>query len=280
METKNNIVVVLLVVLIGIFSGIGLLMGIGNSLGVALSPLNAKISEISVRQKYIEEKLSLLNNNNNGAIDKRLEDIQNQLSQMQSKLNNVGLNNGPQRPQPPAEDFNKVYSINPGTSVIMGKKDAPITIVEFSDFQCPFCARFYPMLKEVLAAYPDKVRVIVKNYPLPFHPNALPAAKLALAANQQGKFQPMMELLLTNGGDVSDAKVKEYAKTLGMNYNKLMDDFKNRSAEWEKQIQDDMKIAESVDVRGTPTFYLNGHKTMARDLASFKVEIDKILAGK
>ena len=89
-------------------------------------------------------------------------------------------------------------------------------MVEFSDFQCPFCARFYSVVKDVLAAYPDKVRVIVKNFPLPFHPNARPAAKLAMAANEQGKFQGMMESLLANGGDVSDAKIKEYAKKLGV----------------------------------------------------------------
>ncbi len=138
--------------------------------------------------------------------------------------------------------MNKVYTIDPGVSSILGKKNAPVTIVEFSDFQCPFCARFYPVIKDVLAAYPDKVRVIIKNFPLPFHPNARPAAKLAMAANEQGKFQGMMEALLANGGDVSDAKIKEYAKNLGLDYNKLMADYKNKDAQWEKQIQDDMQL--------------------------------------
>jgi len=131
-----------------------------------------------------------------------------------------------------------------------------------------------------LAAYPDKVRVIIKNFPLPFHPNARPAAKLALAANEQGKYQQMMQSLLENGGDVSDAKIKEYAQKIGLNYNKLMADYKNKDAQWEKQIQDDMQLVQSSDVRGTPTFFLNGHKTQARDDSSLKAEIDKILAGK
>jgi protein-disulfide isomerase len=101
-----------------------------------------------------------------------------------------------------------------------------------------------------------------------------------MAANEQGKFQGMMEALLTNGGDVSDAKIKEYAKSLGLDYDKLMADYKNKDAQWEKQIQDDFQLGQQVDVRGTPTFYLNGRKTNARDISSFKSEIDAILAGK
>jgi protein-disulfide isomerase len=176
--------------------------------------------------------------------------------------------------------MNKVYNIPQGVSSVLGSANAPVTITEFSDFQCPFCSRFYSAVKDVLGAYPGKVRVIIKNYPLPFHSNARPAAKLAMAANEQGKFQGMMESLLTNGGDVSDAKIREYAKNLGLDYDKLMADYKNKDAQWEKQIQDDMQLGASVDVRGTPTFYLNGRKTNARDLASFKTQIDAILAGK
>jgi protein-disulfide isomerase len=175
--------------------------------------------------------------------------------------------------------MNKVYTIDPGISSVLGNRNAPVTITEFSDFQCPFCSRFYSAIKDVMAAYPNQVRVVIKNFPLPFHPNARPAAKLAMAANEQGKFQGMMESLLANGGDVSDDKIKEYAKTLGLDYNKLMADYKNRDAQWEKQIQEDMQLGGNVDVRGTPTFYLNGRKTNARDLASFKSQIDAILSG-
>ena len=90
MENKNNVIVVLLVVLIGIFAGVGLLIGIGNAVGVALSPLNAKISEIAIRQRYIEDKLASLNNNNSGNLDKRLADMQNQLTQMDQKIGTAG----------------------------------------------------------------------------------------------------------------------------------------------------------------------------------------------
>lgn len=281
MENKgNNIIVILLVVLIGVVYGVGLLMGINNAVGNALSPIYARITEISVNEKFILDRLTAQGSTN---ISGSLSTIQEQLAQIQNKLNNMGngqVQQQPQPQQPPAEDMNKVYDIPVGVSTVIGRVNAPITITEFSDFQCPFCARFYPVAKEVLAAYPDQVRLIVKLFPLPFHPNARPAAKLALAANEQGKFQGMMEVLLANGGDVSDAKIKEYAQSLGLNYNKLMADYKNKDAQWEKQIQDDMQLGAAVDVRGTPTFYLNGKKTNSRDINSFKAEIDSILAGK
>jgi protein-disulfide isomerase len=275
MEQKNSLIVILLVVLIGVVAGVGLLIGISNAVGVALNPMNAKLTEIMVRQKNIEDRL---NGQGIGNSSSSLADIQKELEQIQNKISANG-GNAQQPQQPPAEDMNKVYNIPVGPSSILGKKNAPVTIVEFSDFQCPFCARFYSVIKDVLAAYPNQVRVVIKNFPLPFHPNARPAAKLAMAANEQGKFQGMMEALLTNGGDVSDAKVKEYAKDLGLNYNKLMADDKNKDAQWEKQIQEDMQLGSNVDVRGTPTFYLNGRKTNSRDISSFKAQIDPILAG-
>jgi protein-disulfide isomerase len=279
MENKNNMVVILLVVLIGVVSGVGLLIGINNAVGVALNPLNARLAEIDRTEKVLESKLNAQGSDSN--VTSTLADIKNELSQIQSKINNVGGGNAaPQPQQPPAEDMNKIYDIPVGISSVIGKQDAPVTITEFSDFQCPFCARFYPVAKQVLDAYPNQVRLIVKNFPLPFHPNARPAAKLAMAANEQGKFQGMMESLLSNGGDVSDDKIKEYAKNLGLNYNKLMADYKNKDAQWEKQIQADMQLGSDVDVRGTPTFYLNGRKTNSRDLNSFKSEIDAILAAK
>jgi len=276
MEQKNNLIVILLVVLIGVISGVGFLIGIGNAVGVALNPLNTRLAAIESEQRNIENKLNAQGNEGNGNAAAPLADIQKELDQIKDKIN---TNAAPQPQQPPSEDMNKVYDIPIGVSSILGNKNASVTITEFSDFQCPFCGRFYSVIKDVLAAYPSQVRVVIKNFPLSFHPNSRPAAKLAMAANEQGKFQGMMEALLTNGGDVSDAKVKEYAKNLGLNYDKLMADYKNKDAQWEKQIQDDMQLGGNVDVRGTPTFFLNGKKTNSRDISSFKAQIDPILAG-
>ncbi len=273
---KNNILIVALVIIIGVLSGVSLLFGIGNAVGVAVSPLAGQLGAIGATQRSIEQKLGMINGADNKAVLAKLDAIEKRLANLENRAPSPAA----QAPQPPQEDLNKVYDLPVGSSPVKGKKDAPIVLVKFSDIQCPFCNRFYPPVAEVLKAYPDKVRFMVKNYPLPFHPKARPAAKLALAANEQGKYFEMFELLLQNAANIDEGKVKEYAKTLGLNYNKLMEDLKNKDAQWEKQIEEDMALAEKSDVRGTPTFFLNGKKTNARDLNTFKAEIDKILAQK
>ena len=270
---KNNIVVLLLVILIGISSGVGLLLGISNIVSVANFPLAERVGYVALGQGNIERKLNELG--------VKLAAVDGKLSAMDGKLAGLGQQPSPgaaPNQPPPTEDLNKVYNIPVGNSIIVGKKDAAVTIVQFTDLQCPFCARFYPPVKEALKAYPDKVRFIIKHFPLPFHPNARPAAKMAMAANAQGKYIEMVELLLENGGDVSEAKVKGYAQKLGLNYGKLMADVKNNDAQYEQQIKADLDLVSQTDVRGTPTFFINGKKTTARDFNGFKAEIDKILA--
>lgn len=259
---KNNALVIVLVVVISVAAAIGLLFGINNAINVQISPMSGHLMQVAVNQQRVNDKIAEL--------EKKIVELEGKLKQQ------------PQAPslaqQPPSEDFNKVHDIPVGDSPIWGNKDAKITVVEFSDFQCPFCVRFYGPLKEAATAYGDKVRIIIKNYPLPFHPNARPAAKLAFAANEQGKYFEMVELLLNNGADVSEAKIKEYADELKLNLKRLMDDYKNKDAEWESRIAADEQLARDVDTRGTPTFYLNGKKTNARDVASWKAAFDKALA--
>jgi protein-disulfide isomerase len=271
---KNKALVVVLVILGALIAGLALLKGINSAVSLAV---DARFNQIEATQRVILQKL---NGSGAGAgdnqVSRQLSAIQNQLRSLQGKLSGLPSFAPPQ----PQEDLNKVYTIEVGSSPVSGKKDAPVTIVDFADFQCPFCARFYPPLQEVLKAYPDKVKVVIKNFPLSFHPNARPAAKLALAANEQGKYYETMELLLQNGANVSEDKVKDYAKQLHLNYDKLMSDVKNKDAQYEKQIVDDMALAQQVDVQGTPTFFINGKKTNARDFNEYKTEIDKILAGK
>lgn len=265
---KNNFTTVILVILIGVLSGVGLLFGIGNAVAVATTPLVARIESLTTQQMNLERKLN--------AISAHIASSDEKITKIADHFTNQ---NPSQPPAPPVEDLSKVYEIPVDNSVVIGPKQAPVTIVQFTDLQCPFCNRFYPPVKEVLKAYPDKVNFIVKHFPLPFHPNARPAAKLAMAANEQGKFADMVELLLTNQADVSEEKTKEYAKKLGIKHDKLMADLKKNDAKYEAIIEEDMKLVEAVDVRGTPTFFINGKKTMARDFNGFKAEIDQILAS-
>ncbi|MBI3602341.1 MAG: thioredoxin domain-containing protein [Candidatus Omnitrophica bacterium] len=273
---KNNILVITWVMLVGLLSGLALLVGINTTVGTAMTPLMSRLNQIEMNQRMIAQKVNLVRANTE--VLTRLSAIENQLASLQNKASAGAPAFAPL--QPPPEDFDKVYAINIGSSPVNGKKNAPVTIVEFSDLQCPFCARFHPSVKETLSAYPDKVKLVMKNFPLSFHPNARPAAKLALAAHEQGKYYEMVDLLLQNRADVSEAKVKEYAGGLHLNYDKLMNDLRSKDAEYERRISDDLALGDSVDVRGTPTFFINGKKTVARDFNNFKAEIDKILAGK
>ncbi len=275
---NNKFLTVTLCVILVFISGSWLVFAIGGAISSALAPVNTQLGEIKAQLANLERKL------NERASEGTLANINQKMGAIDARMNALltagARNNPPPSPRPPMpqEDVNKVYTIEDGASPILGNKNAPITIVEFSDLQCPFCNRFHPVVKDVVKAYPDKVRAIIKNFPLSFHPNALPAAKLALAANLQGKYFEMIDLLLKNQASVAEDKVKEYAKEIGINYNKLMDDYKNKDAQWQKIIDDDRLLAEKVAVQGTPTFYLNGKKTNARDLETYKVEIDKILA--
>ncbi len=215
---------------------------------------------------------------NSSAVLIALQDLQRRVTLLESKIENMAQQpQRPQQPQVPDEDFSKVHNIPVDHSPVRGVKGAPITIVEFADFQCPFCSRFHAPILEVLKAYPDKVNYILKNFPLPFHPEAKPAAKAAFAAGEQGKYFEMVDAILKDNSGLNADKYKELAKDIGLNADKFTKDLSEKDAQYEQWIAADMQLVDQVDVRGTPTFFLNGKKTMARDLASFQKEIDAIL---
>ena len=215
------------------------------------------------KQQLLEQRLATL--------ETQIKNLQNVPAQPQNAPNNFQ--------GPPQEDYSKVYNIALGDTPIIGKKDAPVTIQEFVDFQCPFCARFHPPVLEVLKAYPNQVRYVIKNFPLPFHPMAKPAAKAALAANEQGKYAEMADAILADNSNLSEDKFKELAKKIGLNVDKFTKDLKDKDAQYEALFNKDIDLARQVDVMGTPTFFINGRKTMARDFQSYKKEIDDILNG-
>jgi len=227
---------------------------------------NIQIAALVQKQVNLESRIA--------AIESQLKDIQ--------KVAKLGKGSGGNARQaaPPVEDLSKVYDIAVAHSPVKGKKNAPVTIVEFIDFQCPYCARFHPPVVEVLKAYPDKVNYMVKNFPLSFHPEAKPAAKIAFAAGEQGKYWEMVDALLENGRNLNAAKYDELAELLKLNMKKFKADIKSKDSKWEEFIQKDMALASQVNVRGTPTIYINGKKTRARDVSSFKKEIDAILNKK
>ena len=272
----NRTIGIVLSVLVGIAAGICFLLSITNVIQQSMLPLGKDLQTINANIREIKGQLS---GGGNNQVLERLTMIDKRLGLMEDRIKAGAAPQAPTPQMPPSEDYNKVYTIDISKSYVYGKKGAPITIVEFTDFQCPFCSRFHGPALEAVKAYPDKVNYVIKNFPLPFHPNARPAAKAALAAGEQGKYFEMADALLANQQKLSDEGYKELAKQIGLNVNKFEKDLKEKDAQFEAAIVQDLKTVEEVDVRGTPSFFLNGKKTMARDLAGYKREIDQILAG-
>jgi protein-disulfide isomerase len=158
------------------------------------------------------------------------------------------------------EEDKTVYKVEPGNGPSFGSKNAPVTIVEFSDFQCPFCSRVVPTLKKIKATYKDKVRVVWRNYPLSFHQNAKPAAEAALAAAAQGKFWEMHDKLFENQAALDRMNLIKYAGDLGLDVARFKADLE--SGKYGAQVDADVAYANSLPGggMGTPTFFINGRK--------------------
>ena len=178
--------------------------------------------------------------------------------------------NRPTPPPPPAQ----VRKVDPGNGPARGGKQPKVNIVMWSDFQCPFCSRAEPTVNKILETYKDDVRVVWRNEPLSFHPNALPAAKAAMAAHKQGKFWQMHEKLFANQQALSDENYEKWAKELGLDVARWKVD--KESPEIADQITKDANYGQSVGADGTPTFFING-KVIAGALPfeSFKPIIDE-----
>lgn len=160
-----------------------------------------------------------------------------------------------------------------------GPANAKVTIVEFSEFECPYCRRGADTMYEVLKAYPNDVRLVFKHLPLSFHKNAEPASRAALAAGKQGKFWEMHDHLFENQRSLGEKLYMEQAEKMGLDMTQFKSDY--NSAALKKQIQEDLKEAERVGVRGTPGFLINGVLVSgARPADDFKQIIDRWLAKK
>jgi protein-disulfide isomerase len=139
-----------------------------------------------------------------------------------------------------------------------GPENAKVTIVEFSDFQCPFCSRAADVAHQIKEKYGDKVRFVFRQYPLPMHGDAHLAAQAALAAHQQGKFWEFHDLLFANQRALTRPALEDYAKQANLNVpqlKKALDDTALKAA-----VDADVKLGEEVKVNGTPTVFINGRR--------------------
>ena len=161
----------------------------------------------------------------------------------------------------------------------LGPANAPITIVEFSDFQCPYCRQWQQQTYQpLLAAYPGKIRIVYRDFPLTsIHPNAFPAAEAAQCANEQNAFWPYHDKLFSSE-NLGDDVYKQYAQELGLDMTKFNDCVSTHK--YQKYVQDNSDFAQNLGVNSTPTFFINGLAVVgAQPLDAFKQIIDKELAG-
>ena len=174
------------------------------------------------------------------------------------------------------DQFKNPIKVDIGSSPVRGDANAKVTVVEFSDFQCPFCQRGAKTMEDLLKEYPKDVKVVFKNLPLPFHPQARPAAKAALAAGEQGKFWEMHDMLFQNQSNLTDEGFIEFAKKIGLDVEKFKTDMKK--PEYDKQIDADTAVGQQLGVQGTPGFFVNGVLVRgARPLPFFKTIVDRWL---
>lgn len=150
------------------------------------------------------------------------------------------------------------------TAHIKGNPEATVTLTEYSDFQCPACAQFYPVVDSLVEDYGDSIQLEYRNFPLiSIHPYAVPAAKAAEAAAQQGKFWEMHNKLFDNQSDWSSSAgprkyFEQYAEEIGIDVDQFKKQYK--AAVIEDHIKSQYEEARELDLRGTPSFLLNGEK--------------------
>lgn len=174
-------------------------------------------------------------------------------------------------PEPPVEQV----SADDDPSV--GPTDAPVTIVMFSDFQCSACAATHPILKKAIAEYEGKVRFVVRDFPLEsIHENAFAAARAAAAANAQGKFFDLIEILYKNQEALDVVSLRKYAAEIGLNAGQFDIDF--NSPKVADEIRKDIADGEALGINSTPTIFINGRRVRNLSLAGFKSALERALA--
>lgn len=160
---------------------------------------------------------------------------------------------------------------------VRGNPDAPVTVVEYGDFQCPYCLKSRPTLKRVLDTYPRQVRLVYKHFPLSFHREAMNAHRASLAAGEQGKFWEMHDLIFESPRDLAPETMKRHAQAIGLDLARFDADY--ASDRILAKITADQEEGKKALVRGTPAFFVNGKMISgAQPFEAFKREIDAALA--
>jgi len=172
-------------------------------------------------------------------------------------------------PEPPT------FKIDVADQPSKGNPNAAVTVVEFTDFQCPSCAQSHPVLERLMAEYGDRVRFVVRDFPLTQHADAQKAAEAAEAAREQGKYWEYAALLFKNQNALGVENLKQYATALGLDRAKF--DAALDSGKYAEAVRRDLADGQKVGVSGTPSFFVNGRRTDERTYEGLKAVIEAAL---
>lgn len=202
---------------------------------------------------------------NNAALAAKVDSLSTELNQIKQEfeilkygLDKRGLSIEVMKVE--MENDNKVWDIPDDDSPVFGNtKNPKVTIVEFTEFQCPYCSRIAPTIKDLMDKYPNDIKFVYKHFPLSFHANAKSAAAAGIAAQKQGKFWEFRYALAPHFKELSEEMYLQVAKEIGLDLEKFKKDMVLDSA-MEARIDKDYRLGVEVGVQGTPNFYVNGKR--------------------
>ena len=171
-----------------------------------------------------------------------------------------------------------VFQISTDDQPSKGNANATVTIVEFTDFQCPSCAQQHPVLERLVSEFGNRVRLVVRDFPLSQHADAPKAAEAAEAAREQGKYWEYVAVLFRNQSALEVTKLKQYATELGLDRARF--DAALDSSKFAEKVERDLVDGQRLGVNGTPTFYINGKRVSDRSYEGLKATIEALLKSK
>ena len=175
------------------------------------------------------------------------------------------------------EPVPQALNVSAGNSPARGDANAAVTIIEFTDFQCSACGAMYPVMEDVLKSYGNRVRFVIRDFPLTTaHPNAFRAAQAASAANAQGKFWEYIDILFRNQSTLDADSLKKYATQIGLDRKRF--DLEFESGKYDAEIRRDIEDGEMYGVEGTPTIFINGVVLTELGADSLRAAIEKAFA--
>ena len=175
-------------------------------------------------------------------------------------------------------ELSEVFDIAAGASPIIGRPDAAVTLVAFLDYQCPYCARVYPVLEQLIEKYPNDVRLVIKHFPLRMHKFARNASLAALAASRQKKYREMTRVLFKNFSKLNDETLKRHAADIGLDMERFQKDRLDGAVA--ELIQQDLQSGKRVKVRGVPALFINGVRAKRRSINDLSRMVEKELKRK